>query len=58
LPSGLRWKFQIIPTMHAMKEPIQLYFQDALDCVEALFNHPFFEDKMDFTPFQLFTTAE
>ncbi|KAI6016995.1 hypothetical protein BKA83DRAFT_4128668 [Pisolithus microcarpus] len=38
-------------------EPIQLYFQDALDCVEALFNHPFL-DKMDFTPFRSFTTAE
>ncbi|KAI6096619.1 hypothetical protein EDD16DRAFT_1445413, partial [Pisolithus croceorrhizus] len=50
LPSCPRWKFQIIPTTHSMKEPIQLYFCDALDCVEALFNHPFFEDKMDFTP--------
>ncbi|KAI6012108.1 hypothetical protein BKA83DRAFT_4064653 [Pisolithus microcarpus] len=58
LPSGPRWKFQIIPTMHSMKEPIQLYFQDALDCVEVLFNHLFFKDKMDFTPFQSFTTAE
>ncbi|KAI6102153.1 hypothetical protein F5141DRAFT_1008306 [Pisolithus sp. B1] len=58
LPSGPRWKFQIIPTMHSTKEAIQLYFWDAFDCVKALFNHPFFEDKMDFTPFQLFTTAE
>ncbi|KAI5994462.1 hypothetical protein EDD15DRAFT_2366590 [Pisolithus albus] len=58
LPSGPRWKFQIVPTTHSTKEPIQLYFRDALDCVEALFNHPFFEDKMDFTPFRLFTTAE
>ncbi|KAI6022462.1 hypothetical protein BKA83DRAFT_4464045 [Pisolithus microcarpus] len=58
LPSGPQWKFQIVPTTHSTKEPIQLYFRDALDCVEALFNHPFFEDKMDFTPFRLFTTAE
>ncbi|KAI5987694.1 hypothetical protein EDD15DRAFT_2389474 [Pisolithus albus] len=58
LPSGLQWKFQIIPTTHPTREPVQLYFRDALDCVEALFNHPFFADKMDFTPFRLFTTAE
>ncbi|KAI5984167.1 hypothetical protein EDD15DRAFT_2375560 [Pisolithus albus] len=58
LPSGPRWKFQIVPTTHPTREPIQLYFRDALDCVEALFNHPFFADKMDFTPFRLFTTAE
>ncbi|KAI6004712.1 hypothetical protein EDD15DRAFT_2384724 [Pisolithus albus] len=45
LPSGPRWKFQIIPTTHPTREP-------------ALFNHPFFADKMDFTPFWLFTTAE
>ncbi|KAI6043168.1 hypothetical protein EDC04DRAFT_2563028 [Pisolithus marmoratus] len=51
LLSGLQWKFQIIPTAHSMKEPIQLYFWDALNCVKALFNHLFFVDKMDFTPF-------
>ncbi|KAI5982061.1 hypothetical protein EDD15DRAFT_2378525 [Pisolithus albus] len=58
LPSGPRWKFQIVPTTHPTREPVQLYFRDTLDCVEALFNHPFFADKMDFTPFRLFTTAE
>ncbi|KAI5996952.1 hypothetical protein EDD15DRAFT_2163119 [Pisolithus albus] len=58
LPSGPRWKFQIVPTTHPTREPVQLYFRDALDCVEALFNHPFFADKMDFMPFRLFTTAE
>ncbi|KAI5991199.1 hypothetical protein EDD15DRAFT_2169407 [Pisolithus albus] len=51
LPSGLRWIFQIVPTTHPTREPVQLYFRDALDCVEALFNHLFFADKMDFTPF-------
>ncbi|KAF8417310.1 hypothetical protein L210DRAFT_3428288, partial [Boletus edulis BED1] len=58
LPSGPRWHFQLVPTTHEMKQPIHLYFRDALDCVESLFNHPYFADKMDFTPFRLFTTAE
>ena len=58
LPSGPRWNFRIIPTTHPTKQPVHLYSRDALDCVESLFNHPFFAGKMDYTPFCLFTTAE
>ncbi|KAF8129620.1 hypothetical protein EV363DRAFT_1399916 [Boletus edulis] len=58
LPSGPQWKFEVIPTTHPTKQPIHLYYRDALKCIESLFNHPFFADKMDFTPFRLFTTAE
>ncbi|KAF8130961.1 hypothetical protein EV363DRAFT_1398782 [Boletus edulis] len=58
LPSGPRWKFEVVPTTHPTKQPVHLYYRDALKCIELLFNHPFFTDKMDFTPFQLFTTAE
>ncbi|KAF8136220.1 hypothetical protein EV363DRAFT_1395339 [Boletus edulis] len=39
-------------------EHVVLYFHDALDCIELLFNHPFFADKMDYTLFCLFTMAE
>ncbi|KAG6371382.1 hypothetical protein JVT61DRAFT_9598 [Boletus reticuloceps] len=58
LPSGPRWKFEVVPTTHPTKQPVHLYYCDALECIESLFNHPFFADKMDFTPFQLFTIAE
>ncbi|KAF8421734.1 hypothetical protein L210DRAFT_3336250, partial [Boletus edulis BED1] len=58
LPSGPRWKFEVVPTTHPTKQPVHLYYRDALECIESLFNHPFFVDKMDFTPFRLFTTAE
>ncbi|KAF8553694.1 hypothetical protein OG21DRAFT_1485200 [Imleria badia] len=58
LPSGPRWKFEVVPTTHPTKQPVHLYYRDALECIESLFNHPFFADKIDFTPFRLFTTAE
>lgn len=58
LPSGPRWKFEVVPTTHPTKQPVHLYYRDALECVESLFNHPYFSNKMDFTPFRLFTTAE
>ena len=44
--------------MHPTKQPVHLYSHNTLNCVELLFNHPFFAGKMDYTPFRLFTTAE
>ncbi|KAF8438820.1 hypothetical protein L210DRAFT_853522, partial [Boletus edulis BED1] len=58
LPSGPWWKFEVVPTTHPTKQPVHLYYRDALECIKSLFNHPFFADKIDFMPFQLFTTAE
>ena len=58
LPSAPRWSFQLVPTTHETKNPVHLYFRDPLECVESLFNNPFFADKMDFTPYRLFTTPE
>ncbi|KAL4064637.1 hypothetical protein J3A83DRAFT_4101029 [Scleroderma citrinum] len=58
LPSGPQWNFRIVPTTHPTKQPVHLYFCDALNCMESLFNHPFFAEKMDYMPFCLFTIAE
>ncbi|KAF8451179.1 hypothetical protein L210DRAFT_3387321 [Boletus edulis BED1] len=54
LPSGPRWQFQIVPTTHETKQPVHLYFRDALKCIESLFSHPYFANKMDFSPYRLF----
>ncbi|KIJ08836.1 hypothetical protein PAXINDRAFT_36830, partial [Paxillus involutus ATCC 200175] len=43
---------------HPTKSPVHLHFQDTLDCIESLFNHPYFIDKLDLTPQQIFETAE
>ncbi|KAI5983211.1 hypothetical protein EDD15DRAFT_2202285 [Pisolithus albus] len=58
LPTGPRWNYRIVATHHPMKSPAILYFRDPLECIEALFNHPYFADHMIYTPFQVFTSAE
>ncbi|KAF8419490.1 hypothetical protein L210DRAFT_3366672, partial [Boletus edulis BED1] len=58
LPPGPRWNYRIVPTSHPTKNPVILYYRDALDCIKSLFNHPYYAPHMDYTPFRLFTTAE
>ncbi|KAG1876909.1 hypothetical protein C8R48DRAFT_768476 [Suillus tomentosus] len=58
LPSGPRWKSQIIPTSHPTKSPVILYWRDPLECIASIFNHPLFHNHMDFTPRKVYTTAE
>lgn len=59
LPSVPDWKLKKITlTGHATKEPMFLFYRDALDCVEYLFGNPLFGDKMDFCPVRLYCNAE
>jgi Plavaka transposase len=58
LPSGPRWKSQIIPTSHPTKSPVILYWRDPLECIASIFNHLLFHNRMDFTPRKVYTTAE
>ncbi|KAI6004202.1 hypothetical protein EDD15DRAFT_2360508 [Pisolithus albus] len=57
LPKGLCWKIRIVPMHHPTTSPIELYWCDPLECIEALFNHPFYAGKMDYSPFRVFTAA-
>ncbi|KAF8424247.1 hypothetical protein L210DRAFT_3615138 [Boletus edulis BED1] len=58
LPSGPQWKYRIVSSDHQTKDPVHLYYRDALECVKLLFNNPFFTDKMEYVPYKLFTSAE
>ncbi|KAI6017001.1 hypothetical protein BKA83DRAFT_4128674 [Pisolithus microcarpus] len=58
LPKGPCWKVCVVPTRHPTTNPVQLYWRDSLECIEALFNHPFYAGKMDYSPFRVFTAAE
>ncbi|KAI6035957.1 hypothetical protein BKA83DRAFT_4040643 [Pisolithus microcarpus] len=58
LPTGPCWNYRIVNTPYPTKSPAILYFRDPLDCIEALFNHPYYVDHMIYTPFHVFTTAE
>ncbi|KAI6021901.1 hypothetical protein BKA83DRAFT_4126600 [Pisolithus microcarpus] len=42
---------------HPTTSPVELYWCDPLECIEALFNHPFYAGKMDYSPFRVFTAA-
>ncbi|KAI6013667.1 hypothetical protein BKA83DRAFT_4063152, partial [Pisolithus microcarpus] len=58
LPTAPRWNYRIIATSYPTKSPAILYFRDSLECIEALFNHPYYADHMMYTPFRVFTSAE
>ncbi|KAI6104585.1 hypothetical protein EDD16DRAFT_1492559, partial [Pisolithus croceorrhizus] len=58
LPTVPCWNYRIITTSYPMKSPAILYFHDSLECMETLFNHPYYADHMMYTPFQVFTSAE
>ncbi|KAG1887913.1 uncharacterized protein F5891DRAFT_1132056 [Suillus fuscotomentosus] len=57
LPSGPRWKSQVICTSHDTKSPVVLYWWDPIDCISNLFNHPLFHNRMDLTSRKVYTTA-
>ncbi|KAI6015807.1 hypothetical protein BKA83DRAFT_4060711 [Pisolithus microcarpus] len=52
LPKGPCWKVHVVPMRHPTTNPVQLYWRDSLECIEALFNHPFYAGKMDYSPFR------
>ncbi|KAI6009068.1 hypothetical protein BKA83DRAFT_4505299 [Pisolithus microcarpus] len=57
LPKGPCWKICIVPMHHPTTSPVELYWRDPLECIEALFNHPFYAGKMDYSPFRVFTAV-
>ncbi|KAG1717311.1 hypothetical protein EDB19DRAFT_1654258 [Suillus lakei] len=58
LSSSLRWKSQVIPTSHPTKSPAVLYWQDLLECIATIFNHPLFHNRIDYTPHKVYSTAQ
>lgn len=57
LPSGPQWQYRVLHTKPT-KSPVRLFYRDAVQCLEALFGHPLFHDKMDLTPRRVYRTAE
>ena len=59
LPEVPDWKVKKINLVgHATREPMFLFYRDALDCVEYLLGNPLFSDCMDFCPTRLYQDAE
>ena len=58
LPPGPSWKCKSWPTTHPTKSPVQLFYRDPIECIESLFKSPLAADNIEFTPYQVFKTAE
>lgn len=57
LPSGPEWRYRVLETKPT-KLPVRLFYRDTVQCLEALFSHPLFHDKMDLIPRRVYRTAE
>ena len=40
-----------------MKQPVTLFYQDAIDCIQSLLSHPFFECHISFILCKVWSTA-
>jgi len=59
LPKVPEWKSKkIVLPGYATREPMCLFFRDALECVEYLFGNPLFAEHIDFLPTRLYRDAE
>ena len=58
LPKGPQWMCTPWLTVHPTKTPIKLFYCDAIHSIEGLFSNPLFADLMQYSPFQVFKTAE
>ena len=59
LPKVPDWKSKKITLPgYVTREPMYLFFRDALDCTEYLFGNPLFAGHMDFSPTQSYRDAE
>ena len=59
LPATVPWKQVEIRVRGAVtKEPLTLYYRDALECFKYLFGNPLFSGYMDFKPRREYTSEE
>ena len=59
LPSTIPWKqVEVAVEGGSTKEPMTLYFRDALECFKFLYGNPLFSDHMDFVPRREYTDKE
>lgn len=59
LPATVPWKqVEIKIQGAATKEPLKLYYHDALECFKHLFSNPLFSGHMDLTPRREYSDEE
>ena len=58
LPAGPLWKCTLRKTVYPTKHPINLFYRDAIECVQLLMNNPLLKEALQFEPLRVFKTAE
>ena len=59
LPATVPWKQVEIKVRGAVtKEPLTLYYREAIECVKCLWGNPLFSGHMDFIPRREYTDEE
>ena len=59
LPSPPRWKeVEVSIRGGTTRDPLTLYYRDALECFKFLFGNPLFLDHMEYAPRREFTAGE
>jgi len=58
LPSGPEWQCWVLSPKVPTKSPLGLFYHYPVKCLEALFNHPLFHDKLDLIPRHVYQTAQ
>ena len=58
LPARPLWKYTLRKTVYPTKHPTNLFYQDAIECVQSLMNNLLLKEALQFEPLQVFKTAE
>ncbi|KAJ6490951.1 hypothetical protein C8R45DRAFT_1053149 [Mycena sanguinolenta] len=57
LPAGPKWKATVWKTPYPTKKPLNLYYRDPVECLQALLGNPLVQDHIHYTPFRLWESA-
>ncbi|KAF8189057.1 hypothetical protein BJ912DRAFT_850916 [Pholiota molesta] len=58
LPTGPVWRSRVLKPVYPTKNTPTLYYRNPVECLESLLRNPLLEGSIEYTPFQLFETAE
>lgn len=57
LPSGPRWLCETIPPKYPTKQPLQLFYHNPIECLQALLSHLLFDSHISFLLRKVWTCA-
>ncbi|KAG1870221.1 hypothetical protein DFJ58DRAFT_723118 [Suillus subalutaceus] len=58
LPAPPQWKYQKITTEFPTTKTLQIFYRDAIECLQSLLSHPLLAASFDFIPCKVYESAE